>query len=190
MTAILVSRYNPPNFDEFINRYTALIETRILTDFNVKYRIKTYSKLLDIYNKTRKQMINPIAFLDYCFRYSDGLPIPQKMYHFLKSYKEKSGYVPLKTIYDIVGSDINKLKQELSEYDDAFEFYVTNLVHPFIVVFDGEIMQCIKFSNIPDQWKVLDPQLNYLKQIYASYLQLPKFKKMYEFIYIRLAKEG
>jgi len=187
--SIIFSKFKPVNLEMFINRYTALIETRLLKDVNISFRSNSYKQLKEVFGLLRRLNVSPYKFLDYTFKNTDGLAFPLRLSYFLKNYKELPGAFLSKTIYDWIKKDIEILKREMLNYDNHLEFYVKNNINPFVAVCDDSIKMCLWHSSVPKEWIYWDPDLYYYKKIYVAFLMIQNFKKIKHFIYEQLEAE-
>jgi hypothetical protein len=166
-------------FEDFVKRYCDLVETRLLTDFSIDYRTYTYNKLIDVFGFLEHMYVNPLKFLDFCFKIYDGLPFPEVMMKLIQSYREEPGQELTPTIYDIVYNDFIRIEGHSKD----FLFFIRNNIHPFIATQNKSVKLFVYQGMVPNDWLLWDDDLLYFNKVRCCFYLLKRFKKMQRFLY-------
>jgi len=173
---IFVTRTSQVDFQSFLDRYCAHIETRILEDVEISSFSKTHENLRSVFGYLRRMKVHPLRFLDYSFQITDGIPIPQKLQYYLKRYEEADAVME-QTIYEIIDDHIQIVS---GSNDNLMMTYLDNDIYPFLPAYDDSVKLYVYQRSLPKEWIIWDDDLIYYYKVKAAMVVLKQFSKMKE----------
>lgn len=174
---IILSEAKMPSYSEFIKHYCLRIEERFLCDFKVypsNHPNSLNQQLHDIYRYLIQMKVDPIRFLDYVFVTTDEIPIPQRMFNYLK-YKGLDDMKLQYTIYDSIDDAIKYVCSTVHAYPSLIDFFFKQRVNPFLVIFDTRVKYYIYKRKLPKQ---LVQYSSYFKQLCCAQYLIDDFMNL------------